>query len=114
MYMRILSIIALSVLLTILAWPQLQSSAPANNNTALRDLGKQVFTSRCGKCHDADASKKLADGSTLLSRLAASKDPKALLGTRLKSLSPEDARGVAFYVEELTAAFRAAQKTPGR
>jgi mono/diheme cytochrome c family protein len=112
--MRILSMIALSVLLTILAWPQSQSSASGGDNASLRDLGKQVFTNRCGKCHDADASKKLADGSTLLSRLAASKDPKALLGTRLKSMSPEDARGVAFYVEELTATFRAAQKTPGR
>jgi len=112
--MRTLSMIALSVLLAILGWPQSQSSAPAGDNSSLRDLGKQVFTTRCGKCHDADASKKLADGSTLLSRLAASKDPKALLGTRLKSMSPEDARGVALYVEELTAAFRTAQKTPGR
>jgi mono/diheme cytochrome c family protein len=106
--------IALSLFVAIQAWSQSQSSAPAGDNASLRELGKQVFTNRCGKCHDADASKKLADGSTLLSRLAASKDPKALLGTRLKSMSPEDARGVALYVEELTAAFRAAQKTPGR
>ena len=112
--MRILSMTALSILFVIPAWTQSPSPPPAGTDASLRNLGKQVFTNRCGKCHDADASKKLADGSTLLSRLSASKDPKALLGTRLKSMSPEDARGVALYVEELTTEFRAAQKTPGR
>jgi mono/diheme cytochrome c family protein len=109
--MKTLSMIALLAAACIAApaWLQSPSSQPARTETSLRDLGKQVFTARCGKCHDADASKKLADGSTLLSRLAASKDPKALLGTRLKSMSPEDARGVALYVEELTARFRATQ-----
>lgn len=109
--MRTLSTIALLAALSFAdsAWTQSPSSPPAGAEASLRDSGKQVFTARCGKCHDADASKKLADGSTLLSRLAASKDPKALLGTRLKSMSPEDARGVALYVEDLTARFRASQ-----
>jgi mono/diheme cytochrome c family protein len=111
--MRILSMIALSIFFAIPARTQ-SPSPPAGTDASLRNLGKQVFTNRCGKCHDADASKKLTDGSTLLSRLAANKDPKALLGTRLKSMGPENARGVALYVEELTAAFRAAQKPPGR
>ena len=47
--------------------------------------GKKVFTSAgCAKCHDADGSKKLADGTTLLGRLSKVKDPEARLGTRLK------------------------------
>ena len=47
--------------------------------------GKKLFTSAgCAKCHDADGSKKLADGTTLLGRLSKVKDPEARLGTRLK------------------------------
>jgi mono/diheme cytochrome c family protein len=109
--MRTLSMIGLFAALSFAASASYQSSSsqPAGTDASSRDLGKQVFTNRCGKCHDADASKKLADGSTLLSRLATSKDPKALLGTRLKSMNPDDARGVALYVEELTARFRASQ-----
>jgi mono/diheme cytochrome c family protein len=49
------------------------------------DQGKAIFTSRCGTCHDADASKKLPDGTTLLGRLAKNKDPEARLATRLKN-----------------------------
>jgi len=48
--------------------------------------GKKIFAAAgCAKCHDADGSKKLADGTTLLSRLAKTKDPEARLGTRLKN-----------------------------
>jgi mono/diheme cytochrome c family protein len=89
-----------------------QSPAPQPADAALREQGKQVFASRCGQCHDADASKKLPDGTTLLTRLTASKDPKALLATRLKSMSEQDGRGVALYMEDLLARFRAAQKIP--
>lgn len=47
--------------------------------------GKKVFISAgCAKCHDADGSKKLADGTTLLGRLYKVKDPEGRLGTRLK------------------------------
>jgi mono/diheme cytochrome c family protein len=89
-----------------------QSPVPQPVDAALREQGKQVFASRCGKCHDADAAKKLPDGTTLLARLAGSKDPKALLATRLKSMSEQDGREVALYMEDLLARFRAAQKTP--
>ena len=88
-----------------------QSPAPQSNDS-LRDHGKQVFTSRCAKCHDEDASRKLPDGTTLLTRLASSKDPKALLATRLKSMSERDGRGVAAYMDDLIARFRSAQGTP--
>lgn len=60
--------------------PAPKPSAP----TAASDQGKAIFVARCGKCHDADGNKKLADGTTLLGRLAKSKDPEARLGTRLK------------------------------
>jgi mono/diheme cytochrome c family protein len=93
-------------------WAQsLPSQAPADD-AALRDLGKQVFTSQCGKCHDADAAKKLPDGSTLLARLAASKDMKTLLSTRTKKMSPQDAQGVHLYIEDLVAKYRASQSSP--
>ena len=53
--------------------------------SAANDQGKTIFIARCGKCHDADASKKLPDGTTLLARLARSKDPETRLATRLKN-----------------------------
>jgi mono/diheme cytochrome c family protein len=89
-------------------WTQ---SSPTQSYDDLREHGKKVFAGRCAKCHDEDASKKLPDGSTLLTRLAASKDPKALLATRLKSMPEQDSRGVAAYMDELMARFRSAQAT---
>jgi mono/diheme cytochrome c family protein len=89
-----------------------QSPAPQPKEAALREQGKQIFVSQCAKCHDADAAKKLPDGTTLLARLAANKDPKARLATRLKNMSEQDGRGVVVYMEELIARFRTAQKTP--
>jgi mono/diheme cytochrome c family protein len=55
------------------------------------ERGKKIFVARCAKCHDDDMSKKLPDGSTLLGRLAASKDPKSRLATRLKDAADRDA-----------------------
>ena len=65
----------------------LQAVAQQKETTAAvaNDQGKVIFTSQCGKCHDADASKKLPDGTTLLSRLATNKDPEKRLATRLKN-----------------------------
>ena len=97
------------LLLSAVALPA-QSAPPASNDAALRDVGKQAFVSHCGKCHDADAAKKLPDGSTLLARLAANPDPKARLATRTKKLSEQEARGIDLYMEGLIAAFKASQK----
>jgi mono/diheme cytochrome c family protein len=72
------------------------SNAP---NAALLEQGKKIFVARCAKCHDNDASKKLADGTTLLGRLAQSKDPEARLGTRLKD--PQERHAVMMYVNSL-------------
>lgn len=112
MRMRALPVLSLAAawFLAALSWAQ----SPPPGDAALREQGKQIFTSRCGKCHDADASKKLPDGTTLLARLAANKDPEARLATRLKSMSEQDGRAVVLYVEDLIAGFRATQKTsPG-
>jgi len=92
-------------------WAQSSPSKSTDNDAASRDLGKQVFTTQCGKCHDADAAKKLPDGSTLLTRLAASKDMKALLSTRTKKMSAQDAQGVHLYVEDLVAKYRVSQSS---
>jgi mono/diheme cytochrome c family protein len=78
-----------------------QPSSPADNG----DQGKNIFVSRCAKCHDADASRKLPDGTNLLGRLAKSPDPKTLLATRLKDQRERDA--VMVYVRPLIERWRA-------
>ena len=73
------------------------------------DRGKDIFVCRCAKCHDQDANKKLPDGTTLLLRLAKSKDPEAQLGTRIKSTQERDE--VMLYVKPLIAHVLASQET---
>ena len=99
-----------SVLLTIA--PRAQSSSNVSGDADLRERGKQLFSSKCAQCHDADAARKLPDGTTLLGRLAASSDPRARLATRLNKMSEEDHRAVVLYVEELIVRYRAAQQAP--
>ena len=93
------------LVLTAFTWAQ--SGDPGQH-----EHGRKVFADKCGKCHDEDARKKLADGSTLLTRLAAHNDPNALLGTRLKSMNEEDRAGVITYVDDLLAAFLASSAKP--
>ena len=109
-FMRVFGITLLAAAMFFGVQPRAQSpsQSPADD-AASRDLGKQVFTTQCGKCHDADAAKKLPDGSTLLARLAASKDMKALLSTRTKKMSAQDAQGVHLYIEDLVAKYRTSQ-----
>ena len=78
-----------------------QPSSPADNG----DQGKNIFVSRCAKCHDADASRKLPDGTDLLGRLAKSPDPKTLLAGRLKDQRERDA--VMVYLHPLIERSRA-------
>ena len=76
------------------------SAAPSETkNAAILEQGKQIFVARCAKCHDNDANKKLPDGTTLLGRLAKSKDPEARLGSRLKD--PQERHAVMIYVDSL-------------
>lgn len=111
-YAYALVLAAFALALFLLPRPSVaQSPASSPNDAALREQGRRVFTDKCGTCHDADAAKKLPDGTTLLERLSARKDPQARLATRLKSMSEQDARGVSLYVQELIERFRAAQKT---
>jgi len=65
------------------------------------DEGKQIFISRCAKCHDDNARKTLPDGTNLLARLAASKDLETALGTRLKD--PAERKSVKLYIDDLIA-----------
>jgi mono/diheme cytochrome c family protein len=76
------------------------SAAPSNaTNAALLEQGKKIFVTRCAKCHDNDANKKLPDGTTLLGRLAKIQDPEVRLGTRLKD--PQERHAVMIYVDSL-------------
>jgi hypothetical protein len=78
------SIILVSMMAALLPWQAITAQTQAATS-ATNDLGKAIFASRCGTCHDADASKKLPDGTTLLGRLAKNKDPETRLATRLKN-----------------------------
>ncbi len=68
----------------LLPWQSVTAQTQPTASTS-NDQGKAIFSGRCGKCHDADASKKLPDGTTLLARLAKNKDPETRLATRLKN-----------------------------
>lgn len=83
------------------------SASGSSEDSARRERGKQLFSAKCAQCHDVDGRKKLPDETTLLSRLATNKDPRARLMTRLNKMSDEDAQAVIFYVEELVAGYRA-------
>lgn len=78
------SIIFTSMMAALLPWQSVTAQTQAAAS-AINDQGKAIFSGRCGKCHDADASKKLPDGTTLLARLAKNKDPEMRLATRLKN-----------------------------
>jgi mono/diheme cytochrome c family protein len=65
-------------------FPSLGATAQDRDAPVTNNQGQAIFSGRCGQCHDADGSKKLADGTTLLERLAKNKDPETRLATRLK------------------------------
>jgi len=103
---------ASALLLLSLTHSAAHSNSFSNDDSAVREKGKQIFTAKCAQCHDADAAKKLPDGSTLLARLAASKDPEARLATRLNKMSDEDHHAVVVYVTDLLSQYAATRKTP--
>ena len=80
-------------------------SEAGSKSVAILEQGKKIFVARCAQCHNDDANKKLPDGSTLLRRLAQSKDPEARLGTRLKD--PQERHAVMIYVDSLLTHLRA-------
>jgi mono/diheme cytochrome c family protein len=91
------SIILAAMVATLFPWqgpPTSKQTAAASNGQ-----GKSVFSAQCGKCHDADGSKRLHDGTTLLGRLAKSKDPETRLGTRLKN--EQERRQVFLYLQPM-------------
>src|SRR5215472_10830209 len=108
--MRTLLILTLAAAFLQSGRPPAQPPPAPPDNAALREQGRHIFASQCGKCHDEDGRKKLADGSTLLGRLSASKDSHALLGTRLKRMTTEDSRAVSLYVDGLLSQFRSEKK----
>ena len=73
------------------------------------ELGRRIFVSRCATCHDEDAAKKLPDGTSLVQRLAESKDPDALADTRLKRMSQGDRQAVHTYLNELIRRYRSSK-----
>ena len=108
MKVPLIAVLAVAVLQAAPSHPQSSSVTP--DGATVREQGRRIFTDHCGKCHDENARKKLSDGSTLLTRLSTSKDPLALLGTRLKSMTADDRSAVLSYVEDLLSQFRSAEK----
>jgi mono/diheme cytochrome c family protein len=82
----------------LILWQSMPAQTQAATSAA-NDQGKAIFSGRCGTCHDADASKRLPDGTTLLSRLARNKDPETRLATRLKD--EQERRQVFLYLRPL-------------
>src|SRR2546425_13288055 len=80
------------------------SSTTNSKHGVLYEKGKRIFVSRCAKCHDEDASKKLPGGTTLVERLALTRDPEARLGTRLKDT--QERHAVMIYMDDLIAQWR--------
>ena len=86
-----------------------QAPQQAQNATGAYESGRRIFVSRCAKCHDEDAARKLPDGTSLVQRLAESKDPDALAGTRLKRMSEEDRQAMRAYLNELIRRYRSSK-----
>src|SRR5689334_10296512 len=81
---RLPSALALVAILPALVSAQQAPSGPGSSDDAAK--GKAIFIAHgCATCHDDDAAKRLDDGTTLLSKLAQSKDPESRLATRLKN-----------------------------
>ena len=61
--MKTLAMIVFTVYVVVIQlWSQSSAPMPTSNDASLRARGREIFATKCGKCHDADASKKLADG----------------------------------------------------
>jgi mono/diheme cytochrome c family protein len=103
-----LTIPLLALLISLPAFAADSATPSDQQNAAILEQGKNIFVARCAKCHDNDANKKLPDGTTLLKRLAQSKDPEARLGTRLKD--PQERHAVMIYVDRLLKTLHSSDK----
>jgi mono/diheme cytochrome c family protein len=74
-----------------------QVSSAQQRSPDMKEAGHKIFVERCAKCHDENAAKLLPDGTSLVLRLARSKDPLELLATRLKN--EEERRAVMLYLQ---------------
>jgi mono/diheme cytochrome c family protein len=105
-----MKLIIVASLMALLPWQGVTAQTQAATS-ATNDQGKAIFNGRCGKCHDADASKKLSDGTTLLTRLAKNKDPESRLATRLKN--EQERHQVFLYLQPLIERERLALENHG-
>jgi hypothetical protein len=75
------------------------SSAQQGSPAEMKEAGHKIFVERCAKCHDENAAKVLPDGTSLVQRLARSKNPAELLATRLKNEG--ERRAVMLYLQPM-------------
>jgi mono/diheme cytochrome c family protein len=83
------------VVMAALQVPFAQQGSPAD----MKEAGHKIFVERCAKCHDENGAKVLPDGTSLVQRLARSKDPSELLATRLKN--EQERRAVMLYLQPM-------------
>lgn len=98
----------LAVFLSLPAVASNSATSTSATNAALLEQGKKIFVTRCAKCHDNDADRKLPDGTTLLERVAKMQDREARLGTRLKD--PQERHAVMIYVDSLLKSLQSSTK----
>jgi len=88
--------VAFALLITAaLQVPSAQPGSPAD----MKEAGHKIFVERCAKCHDENGTKVLPDGTSLVQRLARSKDPLELLATRLKK--EQERQAVMLYLQPM-------------
>jgi mono/diheme cytochrome c family protein len=65
------------------------------------ELGRKLFTEKCGSCHDGDAAKRLPDGTTLVDRLAARPDVRTAAASRLRKFTAPQQDALVAYLTHL-------------
>jgi hypothetical protein len=63
------------------------------------DTGRTIFVERCSSCHNALGDKPLSHGLPLSERRLSLPQIRSSVNSRLSSLSPNDQRAVALYIE---------------
>ncbi|HXE91528.1 MAG TPA: cytochrome c [Terriglobales bacterium] len=80
------------------ARPPKPEASPAEESARLLAIGRDLFVARCGRCHDADGSKPLADGPPLNRRKVPADRLARMVDSRLKDATEEQRRAVKLHI----------------
>lgn len=62
-------------------------------------IGKELFTARCGSCHNAGGDKPLKSGPPLNRRMISAEDIARNVNARVKNATAEQRRAVILYMQ---------------